>query len=224
MPDAPAIALVGDFDPQVIAHAAIPRALELAGQSAGGKIKWRWVATDSIHEAARDLGGFAAVWVVPASPYRNPAGVLDAIRFARETGRPFLGTCGGFQHLLIEYARNVCGAPDADHEETAQSADSSGAIPCSYRNIESHGGPPAPILVVTRLACSLVEKSGHVTFTPGSHLHGIFGGRPTTEGYHCSFGLNPAWRTRLEAGGIRSTMRRFQRRSPPKVATLTMRS
>ena len=38
-------------------------------------------------------------------------GVLSAIRFARETGRPFLGTCGGFQHALIEYARNVCASP-----------------------------------------------------------------------------------------------------------------
>ena len=45
------------------------------------------------------------MWTVPASPYENTAGALDAIRFARETRRPFLGTCGGFQHALIEFAR-----------------------------------------------------------------------------------------------------------------------
>jgi CTP synthase len=44
-------------------------------------------------------------------------GALDAIRWARETGRPFLGTCGGFQHALIEFARNVLGIKDADSTE-----------------------------------------------------------------------------------------------------------
>lgn len=36
---------------------------------------------------------------------------------ARETGKPFIGTCNGFQHVMIEYARNVLGFPDAGHAE-----------------------------------------------------------------------------------------------------------
>ena len=36
-------------------------------------------------------------------------GALAGIRFARETSRPFLGTCAGFQHGVIEFARNVLG-------------------------------------------------------------------------------------------------------------------
>src|SRR3954467_6580596 len=97
------IALIGDYSPEVVAHQAIPRALELARREAGVDAAWRWVNTRDIREAARDLAEFDAVWVVPASPYVNPEGALDAIRFARETQRPFLGTCGGFQHALIEF-------------------------------------------------------------------------------------------------------------------------
>jgi CTP synthase (UTP-ammonia lyase) len=36
-------------------------------------------------------------------------GALLAIRHARESAIPFLGTCGGFQHAVLEYARNVLG-------------------------------------------------------------------------------------------------------------------
>ncbi len=49
-------------------------------------------------------------------------GALLAIRYAREQKRPFLGTCGGFQHAIIEYARNVLGWADADPAETAPDA------------------------------------------------------------------------------------------------------
>src|SRR5205814_301874 len=117
-------------------------------------LKWSWVATRDVHDAARDLKNFDAVWVVPASPYQNMNGALDAIRWARETRRPFLGTCGGFQHALIEFARHVAGLTAADHAET---------------------NPAAETLVVAPLACALKEKSGTVRFTPGSLIHAAYG-------------------------------------------------
>lgn len=80
------------------------RALELARPAAAAKVTWSWISTTTIHDSSHDLADFAAVWVVPASPYASIDGALAAIRFARETGRPFLGTCGGFQHALIEFA------------------------------------------------------------------------------------------------------------------------
>ncbi|HZL44853.1 MAG TPA: hypothetical protein VFC28_01385 [Opitutaceae bacterium] len=195
-----AIALVGDHRDTVIAHQAIPRALALAGAAAGVAVTWEWVRTDEINPdsgppaLARPRGSladFAAIWVVPGSPYARMAGALAAIRFARESGRPFLGTCGGFQHALIEFARDVCGVPDANHAETADAATATSA-----------GRPP---LVVTPLQCSLVGQTGRITFVSDSRLHAIFGGKPALEGYHCSYGLNPAWRGRLEAAGLRFT-------------------
>jgi CTP synthase (UTP-ammonia lyase) len=38
--------------------------------------------------------------------YRSLAGALAGIRFACEHGLPFLGTCAGFQHGVIEIARH----------------------------------------------------------------------------------------------------------------------
>ena len=115
------VALVGDYNPAVIAHQAIPEALRLS-TSDGKSIEGIWIHTSSIRNAATDLRGFHGIWCVPASPYANMDGALGAIRFARESGVPFLGTCGGFQHAVVEYARNVLGWADADHAETAPQA------------------------------------------------------------------------------------------------------
>jgi CTP synthase (UTP-ammonia lyase) len=187
----PTLALVGDFRESVVAHRAIPSALRLAAEAAGVDIGWEWIRTDAIAPTAegpriradgRSLESLAGVWAVPASPYASMDGALAAIRFARETGRPFLGTCGGFQHALIEFARNVCGVPAADHAET---------------------NPGAAELVVTQLSCSLVEVTREIRFTPGSRLHAIFGGRTAREGYHCSYGPNATWQERLGTRGLK---------------------
>lgn len=179
------VALVGDHDPSVPAHQAIPPALALAGAAAGVDVVPVWVPTDAITVDA-DAAGYDAVWCVPASPYRSTDGALRAIRVARERGCPFLGTCGGFQHAVIEYARSVLGWADAEHAETA---------------------PEAARLVVTPLACALVEARGVVRFRPGTRLaaayEAAYGVPEAVEGYRCRYGLNPAVREALTAGPLR---------------------
>lgn len=180
----PTLALVGDYSPAVVAHRAIPVALELACADLRADVAWQWIRTCAIRDPARDLAAFGAVWVVPASPYENMDGAISAIHFARETKRPFLGTCGGFQHALIEFARNVAGLATADHAET---------------------NPSGETLVVAPLACSLVEKNGNVRFTAGSRLREIYSRDTAREGYHCSYGVNPAHRATLERAGLAFT-------------------
>lgn len=181
-----ALALVGDYNPTVTAHRAIPLALDLARAAipAASKLTWQWVNTRDLRDAPRDLAACSGVWLVPASPYENTAGALAAVRFARETRRPFLGTCGGFQHALLEFARTAAGLATADHAET---------------------NPTATDLVITPLACSLVEKTGDLHLRPDSHLHTAYGRATAREGYHCNYGLNPAHRATLERAGLRFT-------------------
>ncbi|HZP60384.1 MAG TPA: hypothetical protein VFB27_08665 [Opitutaceae bacterium] len=177
------IALVGDHSSDSIAHRCIPRALELAAGAAHMKAEWQWIPTGEIKAAAHNLANFSAVWAVPGSPYVSMPGVLTAIRFVRESRRPFLGTCGGFQHALIEFARNVCGIAAADHAETNPTAGRS--------------------LVITPLARPLIETTGSLELAPGSRLQEIYRRDTTHEIYHCSYGFTPAWRGRLESGGLR---------------------
>src|SRR5258708_3655402 len=115
------IGLVGDYDAAVLAHQAIPLALRHAADTLNVDVECAWLATDGIRSTAQ-LAGYKGLWCVPASPYRSMDGALVAIRYARENKLPFLGTCGGFQHTVIEYARNVLGWSDADHGETNPTA------------------------------------------------------------------------------------------------------
>lgn len=144
---------------------------------------WRWVGTTDVRDAARDLAEFSAVWLVPASPYKSMSGALDAVRWARETRRPFLGACGGFQHALIEFARNVAGLRDADHAES---------------------NPFASVLMVTLLGCAL-DDIAPLRFVPGSLIHEAYGSGSAQEAYRCSFGPNPLYRGALEDAGLHFT-------------------
>ncbi len=176
------MALVGDYNPAVTAHQAIPEALRLAAAQAGGTIEASWVGTSTLRDdAPARLDGFAAIWCVPASPYASTAGALSAIRFARESGRPFLGTCAGFQHALLEYVRNALGQHQAAHAET---------------------DPDASMRLLAPLSCSLVEKSGRILFAEGSRLRDIYGTAEAQEQYHCNYGLNPSYESLLQGSGL----------------------
>jgi CTP synthase (UTP-ammonia lyase) len=147
----------------------------------GVSVEFDWIPTEEIVDASR-VEDFSGLWCVPASPYRSMAGALIAIRFARENRRPFLGTCGGFQHAIIEYARNVLGWADAQHAETA---------------------PDATRPVITSLACALVGATDSIHFRPGSRIASYYGREHATEGYQCRYGVNPEFQEALVSGPLR---------------------
>lgn len=186
--DAPIrIALIGDRNPAVTAHVAIPRALALVAAETGIALLPEWVHTATLgSDCENRLHGFAAFWCVPASPYTSTQGALAAIRYARERGRPFLGTCGGFQHALLEYARGVLDFTHAAHAE-----------------LQPHADDP----VVAPLACALVEESGSILLDPDSQLARAYGTLRIVEGYHCRYGLAPTWEQRLLHDRLRVTGR-----------------
>lgn len=172
------ICLIGDYDPRVTAHQAIPKALALAAK--GNAVEPEWLGTERALDA--DLEPYAGIWCVPASPYRSMEGALRVIRFARETGKPFLGTCAGCQHAIVEFARNVLHITKAGHAES---------------------DPATAEPVITQLTCSLVEVEETLQLTPASRLRQIYGVDETHETYHCRFGPNPAYVARLINGGLK---------------------
>jgi len=177
------IALIGDYDPRITAHQAIPKALEMAAASAGLDVQYHWLPTDTL-TSAEQLQGFDGLWCVPGSPYRDIDGALLAIRHARERQRPFLGTCGGFQHALLEYARHVLGWADAEHGETS---------------------PEAERAVLTPLTCSLVETTDNIRLVQGSLIASAYGARDISEGYRCRYGVNARFENELLSQSLRAT-------------------
>lgn len=175
------IGLIGDYDAGVTAHRAIPVALDLAAQAIGHSVEGVWVPTENIRSEA-DVSHYDALWCVPASPYCSMEGALRAIQFAREQQRPFLGTCGGFQHAIIEYARSVLGWSDAEHAETSASSERA---------------------VISELACALVEATDYVSFVAETRIANAYGATSAVEGYRCRYGLNNTFREALTNGPLR---------------------
>ena len=174
------LALIGDYNPDVIAHQAIPLALQQAAAAMDLSVHVQWLDTDTL-TCTSALHGFDGFWCVPASPYRDTEGALRAIRFAREQKRPFLGTCGGFQHAVLEYARNVLGWADAEHGELA---------------------PDAERAVIAPLNCSLVEVNDTVHLSPYTHIAQAYASVDIHEGYRCRYGINPTFADALLAGNL----------------------
>lgn len=174
------IGVIGDFNEGNATHVATNTGIQHAGDALGREFHVVWLPTDE----PQDFGAFAGLFCSPGSPYRSLEGALEGIRYARENGVPFLGTCGGLQHLVLEYARSVMGVSDADHAET---------------------NPYASRLFITPLRCSLKGKVMDVEIRPGSRAAAAYGELRSTENYYCDFGLNPEYTTQLDAAGLKVT-------------------
>ena len=173
------IALVGDRSANVRAHARIPTLIDALLQRDGIALDSYWIATPDV--AGCDLGRFDAIWLLPGSPYDSADGAIAAVRTAREQRLPFLGTCGGFQYALLEFARDVCGLSAVENAEVTPEAD-------------AH--------LIVQLECSLKGHEEAVMIVPGTRTAKISGPGRRTERYHCDYGLNPAYLERLSQGGL----------------------
>ena len=175
------VALIGDFNESVTAHRAIPVALRLEAEATGQEIDGVWLATDMLTDPAV-LDEFDAGWVVPASPYASFDNALAAVRYLRENDKPFLGTCGGYQHALVEFARNDLGYEKAGISE-----------------IDPDCGMP----LVSELTCALIDETDPVLPEPGGLIAKACVERHLRETYRCSFGLNPAFSGIFDGSAMR---------------------
>ena len=169
------LAVVGDRDDRYETHRGIDRTLA----SLPDRLAGTWHATEELE--LDDVAAAAGVWIAPGTPYRDRDAVLAVIRRAREHGQPLLASCGGFQHVVLEYARNVAGIEDAEHEET---------------------DPEAHDAVVTRLSCSLIGQVRSVTTAPGTRAAELCGLEPFDGFHYCNYGLDPRYEDALTRAGL----------------------
>ncbi len=169
------IAIVGDRNPSYLTHTLTEEAFSDLG------VRFEWVPTPVVLEDPTLLGAYGGCLMAPGTPYASMSGALEAIRYAREHDLALLGTCGGFQHVLIEIARNLAAIAGADHAEV---------------------NPDASELVCVPLTCSLVGQQHPVRIEPGTRAAAIYGTGESIEPFFCNFGLNDAYRPALEAAGV----------------------
>ncbi|MFE9205308.1 hypothetical protein [Micromonospora sp. NPDC007230] len=100
------LALVGDHLLDAAEQAPVARAV--AGL--GPDVEATWIPTTRVDES---LAGFDGVWLT-ASPYQSETGITAAAGIARRAGIPLLGTCGGMQLAVTEFATEVAGLAEEE--------------------------------------------------------------------------------------------------------------
>jgi len=116
------VAVIGKYTELIDSYKSVQEALIHGGIANDAGVDISWLASDmfSSREKTRELlGEFHAVLVPGGFGVRGIEGMLEAIRYARESGLPFFGICLGMQTAIIEFARNVIGLDDSHSSEFA---------------------------------------------------------------------------------------------------------
>ncbi len=179
------IAILGDFNPVYSTHHALNDSIRSVSKLFTDEIQFDWIGTDIFSCKTAFSNLYSGLWIAPGSPYKDMQNVLNTIEYARTHNIPTLGNCGGFQHMIIEFARNVCGITHADHEET---------------------NPDSTDLLIAKLSCSLVEQQEELSIcNKDSLLFDIIQQEQLTGKYFCSYGVNGKYIELLKSSGLKIT-------------------
>jgi CTP synthase len=113
------IGLVGKYTQLADAYLSVIEALNHAGTHHGGNVEVRWVDSERLtdEEAKRELAACDGVLVPGGFGVRGIEGKIQAARYAREQGLPYLGICLGMQIAVAEFARHIAGMDGANSTE-----------------------------------------------------------------------------------------------------------
>ena len=113
------IAVVGKYTDLADSYKSLNEALEHAGLLQEAKLNLRHIdASEFEHRAAAEVLSDCDGIVIPGGfGDRGVQGMIEAARYARETGLPLLGICLGMHIVVVEYARHVAGLEGANSGE-----------------------------------------------------------------------------------------------------------
>jgi len=113
------VGIVGKYVDLRESYKSLHEALVHGGVSNNAKVNIVYIDSEKLNSknAGAALSQVDAVLVPGGFGERGVEGKIAAIRYARERAVPFFGICFGMQLAAIEFARHVCGIPDATSRE-----------------------------------------------------------------------------------------------------------
>ncbi len=186
------IALVGKYAEHRDAYKSIYEALDHGGIAHKTSVRVQAISSEAIERegAERLLAGFDGLVVPGGFGERGIEGKVEAIRFARERGLPFLGICLGMQCAVIDFARNAAGLADAHSTEFAR--DTPHPVIClmeEQQGVEQKGGT----MRLGAQPCHLVE---------GTRSAAAYATQTISERHRHRYEFNHRYRDRLEEAGL----------------------
>jgi CTP synthase (UTP-ammonia lyase) len=173
------IAIIGDYNKENPSHLAIEHSLMHSNKIIKVDYIIDWISTDLVKSV--ELNVYSGFWIASGVLYSSVAGAIHAIRYSRENNIPTLGTCRGFQHIMIEFARNKLDMIGQEIE----------------KNDPFHSS-----IVNTRKECSLDDKWIDISLKSDSIATSLYRKNKITEQDVCSFEIDQKHRSLIESKGM----------------------
>ncbi|KAI8878403.1 CTP synthase, partial [Backusella circina FSU 941] len=200
------IALVGKYTHLHDSYISVYKALEHASLNCGRKLEIKWIeATDleqetltsdpkKFHESWQEVCSANGILVPGGFGSRGIDGMLLAAKWARENKVPYLGICLGMQIAVIEFARNVCGMPDAESAEFNPDTKTPAVV---YM----------PEISKTHMGGTMRLGLRPTVFQPGSEnsrVRKLYGNKPSIDERHRHrYEVNPEIVDKIESNGLK---------------------
>mgnify|MGYP000591046279 CR=1 FL=1 len=190
--------MVGKYVELTESYKSLTEALHHSGFANGCQIEIVYVDSTAIEKDGISLTLQRAAGAVPIDAILIPGGFgdrgtegkIEAVRYARESGTPFLGICLGLQMAVIEFARHKAGLVHATSSEFAPESECKVIdLMESQKKVSAKGGS----MRLGAYPCLLKE---------GSLVRKLYGTDSISERHRHRFEVNNAYRDKLETAGL----------------------
>ena len=185
------IAMVGKYVELTESYKSLNEALTHGGIPLRAAVDIEYVDSEKLEGGALQvLSGVDGILVPHGFGARGAEGKVQAVRFARETGVPYLGICYGMQCAVVEAARSLARLERANSTEIdPETPHAVIAILPEQRGREGTGG-------------SMRLGAYPCRITPGTRAEAAYGCSEVRERHRHRYEFNPAYRDALEAAGL----------------------
>src|ERR1700686_4465371 len=184
------IALVGKYVEMPDAYISVTTSLRPAAVNCGANLELVWVNSEPLDEDLSPLADVDGIVVPGGFGHRGIEGKVLASRFARQNKVPYLGLCLGMQCAVVDIAREVLDASDANSTE--------------FNAFTSH-----PVIDLLPEQRDIEEKGGTMRLgvypcklTPGTRAAEAYGEPVVYERHRYRFEFNNHYREALASAGV----------------------
>ncbi|MFT9359986.1 CTP synthase [Acetobacter okinawensis] len=197
------VAVVGKYTALLDSYKSLNEALLHGGIAHRVKVKLDWIDSEQFEKnpatLEEKLGSADAILVPGGFGERGSQGKIEAIRYAREKGIPFLGICFGMQMAVIECARNLAGLADASSTEFGRTEEPLVGLMTEWargneRLRRSEGG---------ELGGTMRLGAYPATLVAGSRVADAYGATSIRERHRHRYEVNIHYKDQLEKAGLR---------------------
>jgi CTP synthase len=196
------LAMVGKYVNLKDAYISLTEALMHAGLRTRTRVNIQFIeATEIEKHGPGALAGMDAILVPGGFGERGIEGKIQAVRYAREHGVPYLGICLGMQLAIIEFARHVAGLDGAHSTEFNRATPH--PVIALITEWQDQKGTVESRSEASNLGGTMRLGAQEIRISHGSRAHAVYGADLVRERHRHRYEFNNNYLQKLMNAGLR---------------------